>query len=278
LSLKPVALVTGASTGIGLACAQELAAQSYRVFGASRTAPASNFLIEWVPIDVGSDDSVREGVGRILEKCGSLDLVINCAGYAVAGALEDSTMEDAREQFETNFFGVLRVCRAVLPAMRQRRSGLIVNVSSLGGLFGLPFQGLYCASKFALEGYTETLRYEMSPFGVRVVLLEPGDVRGTGITRNRKHARGANGNSAHRDSFRTVLQVIEREERDGAFPKAVAASLRHILKQRRPRLRYTVGHMPQRLAVLAKRLLIGAHFETIIRSYYGLGGRIGRTD
>jgi hypothetical protein len=118
----------------------------------------------------------------------------------------------------------------------------------------------------------------MSPFGVRVVLLEPGDVRGTGITRNRKHAHGANGNSAHRDSFRTVLQVIEREESNGTFPKAVAASLRHILKQRRPRLRYTVGHMPQRLAVVAKRLLSGTCFEAIIRSYYGLGGRNGRTE
>jgi len=270
--MKPqlTALVTGASFGIGLACAEELADLGYHVFGASRTSPASQRPIEWLAMDVTSDESVSRGITRIIELRGSIDLVVNNAGYAIAGAIEDSTVVDAREQFETNFFGVYRVCRSVIPNMRARCSGLIVNISSLGGLFGLPFQGLYSASKFAVEGYTETLRLEMRPFGVRVVLIEPGDVRNTAITRTRRHASGSKDNAAYRDSFLGALRIIEKEERNGTAPEKVAATLRHVLSQRNPRLRYTVGHLSQRSAAFAKRFLSWRLFEKIISYHYGV--------
>lgn len=271
MSEQPIALVMGASSGIGLACAEELADLGHRVFGASRTRPSSAPRMEWVQIDVTSDQSVDHAIRRIIEEHGRIDVVVNSAGYGVAGPLEDSSIEDARQQFETNFFGVLRVCRAVLPGMRSRGSGLIVNISSLGGVFGLPFQGLYSASKFALEGYTESLRLEMSGLGVRVVLIEPGDIGSTGITRNRKFCRPADGSSAYQKSFDQALRIIEREESNGAPPGEVAAVLRKLVNCRRPSLRYTVGHFSQRLAVVAKRFTCWAVFERIMKSYYGLG-------
>jgi len=238
LSLKPVALVTGASTGIGLACAQELAAQSYRVFGASRTAPASNFLIEWVPIDVGSDDSVREGVGRILEKCGSLDLVINCAGYAVAGALEDSTMEDAREQFETNFFGVLRVTQGVLPSMRRHGYGRIVNISSMAGIVPMPYRGIYAASKHALEAFTEVLDHEVRQFGIRAVVIEPTFTK-TSIMANEKIP--GTQISAYAEQKRRVEATILKALVGGDEPRAVAEVIYHAATAEHPHLHNPVG-------------------------------------
>lgn len=184
-----VVLVTGASSGIGQACAELLSARGHTVYGTSRKPPPEPARHRMLELDVTRDDSVQKAVATVLEEQGHLDVVVNNAGYALAGPIEDTSIEEARHQLDTNFFGVLRVCKAVLPSMRARGSGLIVNVSSLGGMVGLPFQGLYSASKFALEGLTESLRQEVAPFGVQVTLLQPGDVR-TAITDNRVRARG----------------------------------------------------------------------------------------
>src|SRR5580700_9890414 len=151
-SQKRVVLVTGASSGIGRACAELLAARGYRVDGASRR-PVSRALVEPVSMDVRDDASVRDAVEGVMAREGRIDIVVNNAGIAIAGAVEDTSIEEAIEQFDVNFFGVLRVCRAVLPHMRERRSGYIVNIGSIGGLVAIPFQGLYSASKFALKGF-----------------------------------------------------------------------------------------------------------------------------
>ena len=159
-SPRKVVLITGATAGIGQACAEHLASRGWRVFGAGRRATASitSSGIEMLPIDVDDEASVRTCVDAILGKTGRLDAVINNAGFSSRGAVEDTTIEAAKAQFETNFFGVLRVCRAVLPALRASGGGYIINISSLAGLVGLPFTGLYSASKFALEGVSESLR------------------------------------------------------------------------------------------------------------------------
>ncbi len=162
---------------------------------------------------------------------------------------------------------MLRVCRAVLPQFRAQNGGTIVNVSSLAGRIGLPFQGLYSASKFAVEGLTEALRMEVRPFGVRVVLVEPGDFR-TGFTAHRRLAEASRANEAYRDRFGNALRRAERDEEEGGDPLAVAWLVLRILRDPRPRLRYTVGHPFQRLAMAARRFLPGRLFEWGIMHYY----------
>jgi NADP-dependent 3-hydroxy acid dehydrogenase YdfG len=164
-----VVLITGASSGIGQACARHLARQGYQVFGTSRRPQGgADEPFEMIPMDVTDEDSVRQGVATVLARAGRLDVVVNNAGFGFGGAVEDTSIDEARELFETNLFGMLRVCRAVLPHLRERRAGTIVNVSSLAGLIGQPFVGMYCATKFATEGLTEALRMEVRPFGIHV--------------------------------------------------------------------------------------------------------------
>jgi NAD(P)-dependent dehydrogenase (short-subunit alcohol dehydrogenase family) len=170
-------LVTGASSGIGAATAELLAASGHAVFGASRhgTAPQG---VRALQMDVDEARSVRAGVEQVVVDAGGLDVVVNAAGWALAGPVETTSISEAEAQLQTNFWGAVRVTRAALPRLRASGEGLVVNVSSLGGLFGLPFQAYYSASKFALEGWSEALAYEVAPFGVGVTLVEPGNFRG----------------------------------------------------------------------------------------------------
>ncbi len=218
-------------------------------------------------MDVTDDASVRGAVEQVLAREGRLDIVVNNAGVAIGGAVEDTSIEEARAQFEVNFFGALRVCRAVLPQMRERGAGYLVNIGSIGGLVAIPFQGLYSASKFALEGLTESLRMEMSPFGVQVVLIEPGDHR-TGLTGNRRMTAESQTNPAYRDRFRVAVERMAKDEQNGPPPEAVARLLHSIVNQSRPRLRYTIGPAPERAAVWLKRLAPYALVEKIMTSYY----------
>ena len=265
-SQKRVVLVTGASSGIGRACAEFLAGSGYRVYGASRRSAASS-LVESISMDVRDDASVRDAVAGVIAREGRIDVVVNSAGIAIAGAVEDTLIEEAREQFDVNFFGVLRVCRAVLPAMREQRAGYIVNIGSIGGLVAIPFQGFYSASKFALEGLSESLRLETSPFGVHVVLIEPGDHR-TGLTDNRRRTAESDSNPAYRARFHRAATRMAADEQDGPEPQAVALLLHRIVSNPRPRLRYTVGPIPQRAAVWLKRLLPYAVVEKVMDHYY----------
>ena len=191
LDARKVILITGASSGIGNACAQHLASRGYRVYGTCRSLDGQRLHenIQMLSMNVDDDLSVDNAVARLLQESGRLDGVVNNAGFALMGSVEDTSIDEARAQMETNFFGVLRVCRSVLPVMRKQGSGYIINISSLAGVLGLPFSGLYSASKFALEGMTESLRLELRSFGVCVVLIEPGDFN-TQLPANRRVAMG----------------------------------------------------------------------------------------
>jgi NAD(P)-dependent dehydrogenase (short-subunit alcohol dehydrogenase family) len=263
-----VVLVTGASSGIGRACADTLHQEGCRVYGASRTAPQA----PWTPLrmDVGDEESVGAGVAEVLGAEGRIDAVVNCAGYGIAGAVEDTSIDEAKGQFDTNFFGVLRVCRAVLPSMREHRSGTIVNVSSIAGLVSLPFQAFYSASKFALEGMTEALRMEVRPFGIHVVLVEPGDTR-TCFTANRRKTEGALcEHSPYRSAFDEAMGVVENEEQAGVDPGPVAKVVARVVRAGAPSLRYTVGPTMQRLAPLIRGVLPYSVYETLMRKHYGV--------
>lgn len=264
--LSPVVLITGASSGIGRACARHLHGRGYRVFGASRRPQPDEVFIP-VEMDVDDDASVQRGVERVLAEAGRIDVVVNNAGYALAGAVEDTSIEEAQAQFETNFFGVLRVTRAVLPAMRQQRSGLIVNISSIGGVIGLPFQGVYSASKHAVEGLTEALRHEVRPFGVRVALICPGDYR-TNTTANRR--RPARDQSVYAAQFERTLQVIEHDEQSASTPEPVARLLEQIIRSAKPRPRYLIGPLVERAAVWVRPFVPGRVFEFFVRKFYRL--------
>jgi len=267
-----VILITGASSGIGKACAEHLASCGCRVFGTCRDATdrkVVNGNIEMLSMNVDSDDSVRAAVGDLLKRAGRIDGVVNNAGFALMGSVEDTTIDEAKAQMETNFFGVLRVCRAVLPIMRKQGSGHIINISSLAGVLGLPFSGLYSASKFALEGMTESLRLELRPFGVRVVLIEPGDFS-TQLPARRRVARMSETNDAYHKKFSQFKAAQEKDEAKATSPEPVARLVERVLVNSAPPLRYTVGMLEQRIVVPLKRLLPQRLFEWTMCKVLGL--------
>ena len=266
-----VVLVTGASSGIGKCCAEYLSQQGYRVYGTSRRAKATDSeqrssntnLFQMVQMDVTDESSVKKGIDSIIARESRIDVVVNNAGFAIIGSLEDTTIAEAKSQLETNFFGALRVCRAVLPVMRRQCAGYIVCVSSIGGLIGLPFQSAYSASKFALEGAMEALRMEVRPFGIQVVLIEPGDFK-TGITTQRQKADKSTGNSTYYGTFQKVLRIVESGERKAPTPERIAILINKLIHMNAPRLRYTVGTFSQRIAVPLKKILPSRLFESLI--------------
>ncbi len=265
-----VILVTGASSGIGKACAEHLASLGHKVYGTSRKGTAGASSVEMIPMDVTGDRSVAEGVERVVRDAGRLDVLVNNAGYGIAGAVEETSIQEAQQQFDTNFFGMVRVTKAVLPGMRERRSGLIVNMGSIGGIISIPFQSFYCATKFAIEGFTEALRMEVRGFGVRVALIQPGDHR-TNFTKSRLRAKESQQEgSAYREAFDKALGVMERDEQNGPSPVGIARRVAAIVSDPSPALRHPVGMFLQRFAITLKSALPGVVFESIIRSTYKL--------
>src|SRR3989454_11651647 len=199
-------LVTGVTSGIGREIAQLLAERGARVFGTVRNPQSANPIrgVEIVRMEVTDDSSVNEAVQSIVRKAGPIQYLVNNAGYTVTGALEETSVEEARQLFETNFFGVLRVTNAILPTMRQAAHGRIVNISSVVGFLPAPFMGIYAASKHALEGYTETLDHEVRRFGVRAVLVEPSFTK-TNLGNNEKSVSAAIG--AYADQKQRVNEI-----------------------------------------------------------------------
>lgn len=266
-----VVLITGATSGIGRACAARLASAGWRVFGTGRSAHSINTTdsrVELVAMDVDDEASVRAGVAAVLAKAGRLDAVVNNAGFSLMGAVEDTNIEEAKAQFETNFFGVLRVCREALPALRAGGGGYIVNISSLAGIVGLPFSGLYSASKFALEGVSESLRLETRPFGIHVVLVEPGDFR-TQITAKRR-VTAASQKSVYLATFEKFNNKQDRDEATAPAPEPVGRLVERILSHGSPKMRYTVGPLGQRMVAPLKRLLPQRIFEWLFCRVIGL--------
>lgn len=269
---RSVVLITGASSGIGRACAGHLHEQGYRVYGTSRRPAASSDIpFTLLQMDVTDEESVRRAVEQVVEAEGRLDVVMNNAGSGIAGAIEDTSIEEAQAQFDTNFFGMMRVCRAVLPVMREQGSGLIINVSSMAAFVGLPFQGLYSASKFAVEGLTEALKLEVEPFGVKVALLEPGDFR-TGFTSQRRWVQAAQSGSVYEAPARRAVTVMEADEQNGSDPAEAARVVQRIIEAENLRMRYTTGPFPQRVQAALRGVLPRWFIEWNLRHYYQLEG------
>jgi NAD(P)-dependent dehydrogenase (short-subunit alcohol dehydrogenase family) len=265
-----VVLITGASSGFGAAIAKSLAANGYRVFGTMRSpraAPTDGFTS--LTLDVTQDDSVHACIADVIRAAGRIDAVINNAGIGIAGAIEDTTPEEAHSQFDTNFFGLHRVCRAVLPHLRARRAGTIINMSSLAGRIPLPFQGFYSATKFAIEAYTEALRMEVRSFGILVSMIEPGDFA-TSFTANRRMTNESIPDSPYYESATRAIATMARDEQANQDLSPVVAAVETILQSRRPALRYPRANAVQRSFNALRPLLPQGLAEYLIRDTYGL--------
>lgn len=261
-----VVLITGASAGIGRACAERLTTSGHSIIGASRRHEVGS---PWptISMDVDDDESVSHGVERVISEHGGLDAVVTCAGWGLAGAIEQTSMDDAKAQLETNFFGTVRVVRAALPALRARR-GRVIVMSSIGGIIGLPFSGYYSASKFALEGWAEALAWEVKPFGVEVTLVEPGNFR-TDFTQSRREV-DITGDDPYAGARHKAISTMERDELKGANPSGVAVVVEKVLTSSHPPRRVTVGPVGERIGPLAKRLLPARLFEKASASSLGV--------
>ena len=245
-----VVLVTGASSGIGAATAQLFHRRGFLVFGTSRSAgPSSTQEFPLLKLDVNSDASVRACVDEVLARAGRLDVLVNNAGYALDGAAEETSIEEAKEQFETNYFGVVRMVKAVLPAMREGRSGRIVTIGSLAGIVAIPYSAFYSSTKFALEGYMEALWFELKPFGIAVSLIEPGFIR-TPINQVSRVAAGRI--SAYDGPRDRAIAVMDHAVDEGAAPELVAKAVLRATQSKNTKLRYRVGTDAQWLPRLKK--------------------------
>jgi NAD(P)-dependent dehydrogenase (short-subunit alcohol dehydrogenase family) len=246
-----VAVVTGSSTGIGFETALLLARSGFHTYATMRDlrksknmveiANAENLPLEVLQLDVNDDTSVKSAIGKIIAEKSRIDVIVNNAGYGLISPLEDVTLDQVREQFETNFFGAIRVMNEVIPTMRRQRSGTIVNVSSLVGRVGLPLSSAYVATKFALEGLSESMKYELNEFGINIILIEPGVIKTkifenvkTGDIRSRLE-------SPYADLIERASKGFGKMIDNSSSPQLVAKAILNAITSKEPEIRYLVG-------------------------------------
>jgi NAD(P)-dependent dehydrogenase (short-subunit alcohol dehydrogenase family) len=266
MSNESVALITGASSGFGREIARSLKGRGYRVFGTSRHPGASDVGAEMVALDVRSQESVGACVRTVLDAAGKIDVLVNNAGVAHVSLIEETDLDAARAVIETNFFGTVCMTNAVLPSMRARRSGRIINIASLAGLVGVPAEGFYAASKFALEGYSEALRYEVERLGISVTLVEPGFYR----TNLDKSIPPEGRRIEDYDGIReTLKRSFGRSFHSGGDPAEVGELVARIAESSAPRLHYRIGGGARSLPYL-RTLLPQAAFAIGFRKRFDL--------
>ena len=264
--MKQVIVITGASSGFGLATAEMLAAKGHIVYGLCRRE-AKHASIRYRQCDVRNREQIAAVVEGIIKEEGRIDVLVNNAGMGIGGALELATPEEIDLQMGTNFMGCVGMCQAVLPHMRRQRSGKIINLSSIGGLMGLPYQGFYSASKFAIEGFTEALSAEVRGFGIKVCMVEPGDFA-TGFTGSRRNSLATMDDPDYGPIFRNSLAIIEKEENGGLKPEVLARRILKLVEKKNPPLRNVVANFEQWLSTVIKHILPGNCMVAILRDYY----------
>ena len=262
-----IAIITGASTGIGKTAAEALARKGYRVFGTSRRVKSEGPVgVEMVVCDVTDQQSVDRLVAHVLAKAGQIDLVVNNAGLGLVGGAEESSVKQVQALFDVNLFGVMRAVNAVLPSMRNRRAGRIINISSALGLAPGPYLAHYSATKHALEGYSEALDHEVRSFGVRVVLIEPAYTR----TAMESNSLEADTPIAEYAETRARVFALNAEMlANGDDPSVVAHAIIRAANERAPRLRYPAGKTARQISIL-RRLVPSRMFDKSLRKQMGL--------
>ena len=276
MSEQKVAVITGSSSGIGLLTAVEFAANGYRVVATMRDLGRSAKLekaaqqagvrerIETRRLDVTEFDTLPAAVEEIARAHGRIDVLVNNAGFSMAGFVEDLSLEEIRRQFETNFFGVVAMSKAVLPIMRRQKSGHIIQIGSVGGRVAYPLLAAYASSKFALEGFSEAFRIETFSLGIRVVVIEPGSYDTDIWTRNVMVAKGGlDANSPNKERSRRFSKTIQGRSAKRGDPRDVARLILKIANNPNPKMRYLIGSSVQ-LQVWLKQLIPWSRYERII--------------
>jgi short-subunit dehydrogenase len=278
---QKVAIVTGSSSGIGFETSLTLARNGFHTYATMRNmegeksklltevAKNENLQLRAIELDVDNDKSVIDAINTIVEERERIDVLINNAGYALGGALEDSSMDEIKAQFETNFFGAVRATKAVLPVMRRQGAGKIVNITSMGGRITIPLSSSYHGSKFALEGLSESIWYELEPFGIKVILIEPGAV-GSNFWKNIKIAKSSSdSNSPYTQFGNKILKAYEQMEQNTISPSVVAKTILDAVTSNNPQLRYVVGEDAAK-TLEARKNMSDNEFGDLIKKQFGI--------
>ena len=252
--MSKVILITGASSGIGKSIAEFLVGKGMTVYGTSRNPDkVMSVPFKLLALDVTDISSIKSAVTDLIEKEGKIDILINNAGMGITGPIEDTPTEEMRRVFETNFFGAIEVMKAVLPEMREQRSGLIINVTSIAGYMGLPFRGIYSATKGALELVTEAARMEVKEFGIKITNVAPGDFA-TNIAAGRYHTPVYDA-SAYKKKYAENLELTDAHVNSGMDPVEMAKAIYKIINTENPKVHYKVGTFMQKFSIVLKRIL-----------------------
>ena len=263
-----VILITGITSGFGRAMARQLSLDGHKVYGTYRRDSNPLPGVTYIKADVQDLESLKNAVAQVVEAEGRIDTLISNAGMGVGGPLEFTSIEDAQRQMDVNFMGMVRLVSLVVPIMRQQQHGHIICISSIGGLMGLPYQGMYSASKFAIEGYCEALRLEVRQFGINVTVINPGDFS-TGFTAQRDKVDNPQALAAY-PGYAKSMQSIEHDENSGLQPDRLALRISKIVRKRNPRNRYIIATFVQKASVFIKKVLPPKWYDKILGSYYKL--------
>jgi len=271
--MEKVAIVTGTSSGIGFETSLALAREGYFTYATMRDTTKSdkikeiaqkeNLKINVLELDVDDEKSVKSAIAQILDQKQRIDVLVNNAGWGLWGCVEDVSVDEFKEQFETNFFSIIRLIQEVAPAMRKQGSGTIVNVSSVVGRIGFPASPAYISSKFALEGLSESLRFEFAPFGVDVIIIEPGVIK-TNFMKNMKMAKKSELDTVYKDITTKVVSGVKMMAEMGTPPKEVANTIVKAIKDKKPLPRYIVGNDAS-MFLEAKKSKTDIEFENYLK-------------
>ncbi|MDR5590793.1 SDR family oxidoreductase [Christiangramia sp. SM2212] len=268
-SSKKVVLITGASSGIGKSIATYLSKQNFKVYGTSRN-PQKNSVdgFNLVPLDVTNEETIKTAIQEVYQKEGRLDILINNAGVGITGPIEETPESEIKKAFETNYFGPLNMIKHTLPIMRNQNGGLIINVTSIAGYMGLPYRGIYSATKSALEITAEAYRMEVKQFGIKMTNVAPGDFA-TNIASGRYHAPVTAG-SPYEEVYGNTLKLMNEHVDAGQDPEMMAKEILKIIKTEEPKVHYKVGERLQKISVKLKSLLPDKLYEKMLMKHYKL--------
>ncbi len=266
--MTKVVLITGASSGLGKATASYLLANNFRVFGTSREPQKyiSDINFDLLTFDLNQPETTQKLVNQVMHKAGRIDILINNAGAGITGPIEETDVNSMQSHFSTNFFGPLSLIQKVLPVMREQKSGLIINITSIGGYMGLPFRGIYSASKGALGVTSEALRMEVKGFGVDIVTLAPGDYA-TDIASRRIYSP-LKKDSPYHDLYKYSMNTIDEHVDQGSNPNDFARMVYKIIKLKNRKVHYRSGSFLQKFSILLKKILPDTFFEKMIMNHY----------
>ncbi len=267
--MSKVVLITGGSSGIGKSVGEFLQSKGFKVYGTSRNPknyPDSKFPI--VALDVTKSETISQCIAEVLDHESRIDILLNNAGAGITGPIEEIPDEEIKRNFETNLFGPINVIKAVLPTMRKQNSGLIINVTSIAGYMGLPYRGIYSASKGALELITEAFRMELKGFNINMTNVAPGDFA-TNIAAGRYHAPALD-TSPYKETYGATLSMMDEHVDGGSDPKQMAEAIFKIIETKNPKIHYKVGAFMQKFSIVLKRILPDSVYERLLMNHYKL--------